>query len=151
MISIALFEPEIPQNTGTILRFADCMGILVHIIEPCGFIFGGSQMKRAGMDYLNTANYQKHGNFDMFLQYVKNNKKRIILATTKAKINYYDFSFSLNDIVLFGKESMGVPDYIHDLCFDSSITIKMEENKRSLNLAMSCGIILSEGLRQMKL
>ena len=107
-ISIALFEPEIPQNTGNILRTADCFNIEVHIIEPCGFIFGGSQMKRAAMDYLESVKYTLHHNFQSFLEYNKN--KRIILATTKATTEYTNFIFKPNDIILFGKESAGLPN-----------------------------------------
>lgn len=149
MVSIALFEPDIPQNTGNILRTADCFGVQVNIIEPCGFIFGGSHMRRASMDYLNSVNYKLHDNFQTFLAYCKNNSSgsRLILATTKASTSYTDFHFQDNDIILFGKESMGVPEYVHNIV-DASITIKMLANKRSLNLAVSCGIVMAEALRQ---
>ena len=147
MISLALFEPDIPQNTGTILRMADCFGVHVDIIEPCGFIFGGVHMKRAGMDYLNTVDYTLHASFDDFMIYVKENKKRIVLATTKTTLNYTDFAFNNNDIILMGKESKGVPQAVHDMV-DGKVTIKMIEGKRSLNIAVSCGIILGEALRQ---
>ncbi len=149
-ISLALFEPDIPQNTGTILRMADCFGVHVHIIEPCGFIFGGAQMKRAGMDYLNTASYTLHSNYDAFCEFVKVHNKRIILATTKTTNNYLDFSFKNNDVIMFGKESKGVPPVVHENV-DAKITIKMQEGKRSLNLAVSSGIILAESLRQLML
>lgn len=149
MVSIALFEPDIPQNTGTILRTAACFGIHVDIIEPCGFIFGGSHMRRAAMDYLHSVDYKLHDNFQTFLAYYKNNypSNRLILATTKASTSYTNFKFQNNDIILFGKESMGVPEYVHNIV-DSSITIKMLPTKRSLNLAVSCGIVMAEALRQ---
>lgn len=149
MISLALFEPDIPQNTGTILRMADCFGLHVDIIEPCGFIFGGAHMRRAGMDYLNTVDYTLHSSFADFMIYVEENKKRLILATTKTDLNYTDFSFKPNDIIMMGKESKGVPQEVHDIV-NAKITIKMKEGKRSLNLAVSTGIIVSEALRQLK-
>ncbi|MCL2567143.1 MAG: tRNA (cytidine(34)-2'-O)-methyltransferase [Alphaproteobacteria bacterium] len=148
MISLALFEPDIPQNTGTILRMADCFGIHVDIIEPCGFIFGGSHMRRAGMDYLNTVDYTLHPNFAEFLQYVEQSQKRLILATTKTDANYTDFAFNAEDIIMFGKESAGVSAEIHDL-IKHKITIKMAAGKRSLNLAVSAAIIASEAIRQL--
>ncbi|UQY80466.1 tRNA (cytidine(34)-2'-O)-methyltransferase [Candidatus Hepatincola sp. Av] len=148
MVSIALFEPDIPQNTGTILRTADCLGVHVDIIEPCGFIFGGGHMRRAAMDYLHSVDYKLHDNFQAFLAYYKNYpSSRLILATTKASTSYTNFNFQNNDIILFGKESMGVPECVHNIA-DSSITIKMLAGKRSLNLAVSCGIIIAEALRQ---
>ncbi len=149
MISLALFEPDIPQNTGTILRMADCFGIHVDIIEPCGFIFGGVHMKRAGMDYLNTVDYTLHSNFEEFIKYVQKQQKRLVLATTKTDCSYTNFSFKDNDIIMMGKESKGVPQEIHDL-ISNKVTIKMKEGKRSLNLAVSTSIILSESLRQLK-
>ncbi len=150
MISIALFEPEIPQNCGTILRFADCIGINVHIVEPCGFIFGGKQMKRAGLDYLNTAKYFLYKDIYAFLDFVDSQKLRLILATTKSNTNYCDFQFKDNDIIMFGKESAGVTSELQNL-IQHKVCIKMQPNKRSINVAMSCAIILSEGIRQLKL
>ncbi|MDR2007935.1 MAG: tRNA (cytidine(34)-2'-O)-methyltransferase [Alphaproteobacteria bacterium] len=150
MISLALFEPDIPQNTGTILRMADCFGIHVDIIEPCGFIFGGAHMRRAGMDYLNTADYTLHANFEEFLAYVEKSQKRLVLATTKTDTNYTDFRFQPNDIIMFGKESAGVPAAVHDL-INHKITIKMVAGKRSLNLAVSTAIITGEAIRQLNL
>ena len=147
-IDIALFEPDIPQNTGTILRMADCFGLTVHIIEPCGFIFGGSHMKRAGMDYLNTVNYKLHPDYSSFVQYINDNNKRIVLSTTKTTLSYTDFKFQNNDVILFGKESKGVTDYIQNTV-SNKITIKMQEGKRSLNLAMSCAMITAEAIRQL--
>jgi tRNA (cytidine/uridine-2'-O-)-methyltransferase len=149
MISLALFEPDIPQNAGTILRMADCFGIHVDIIEPCGFIFGGIHMKRSGMDYLNTVDYTLHASFENFIEYVKINNRRLVLATTKSTLNYTDFIFNENDIIMMGKESKGVPAEVHD-SVDGKVTIKMVEGKRSLNIAVSCGIILGEALRQLK-
>ncbi|MDR0484393.1 MAG: tRNA methyltransferase [Alphaproteobacteria bacterium] len=146
--SLALFEPDIPQNTGTILRMADCLDLHVDIIEPCGFIFGGVHMRRAGMDYLNTASYTIHANFEEFYKYVLDSKKRLILATTKTDLNYTDFAFKASDIIMFGKESKGVPAEIHDL-IKNKITIKMQEGKRSLNLAVSTAMITGEAVRQL--
>jgi tRNA (cytidine/uridine-2'-O-)-methyltransferase len=149
-IHIALFEPEIPQNTGTILRIADCFGVHLHIVEPCGFIFGGKHMKRASMDYLQTVQYSMYNNFEEFQQHVNNNNLRLVLATTKASEKYYDFSFASNDIILFGKETSGLPNYIHNLT-PYKIFVPMQLGKRSLNIAVSCGIIVSEAVKQLKI
>ncbi|MFL1781392.1 tRNA (cytidine(34)-2'-O)-methyltransferase [Candidatus Hepatincolaceae symbiont of Richtersius coronifer] len=147
MLSIALFEPNIPQNCGTILRMADCFGLRVDIIEPCGFIFGGMHMKRAGMDYLNSVDYHLHANYANFIEYAKSNNKRIILATTKGSIKYTDFKYQTSDVILFGTESSGLPENIHKANLHK-IYIPMQKDKRSLNLALSCGIIISEAIRQ---
>ncbi len=148
-IAIALFEPDIPQNTGTILRLVDCLNLKLHIIEPCGFIFGGSHMRRASMDYLQTADYLRHRSWEDFLEFVKSNSSRLVIATTKTDTEYYDFTFQKNDILLFGKESQGLPKHIHDF-IDKKITIKMRPEKRSLNLAVSCAMLVSEALRQLR-
>ncbi len=149
MISLALFEPDIPQNTGTILRMCDCLGVHLDIIEPCGFIFGGQHMRRATMDYINTADYTLHDDFTAFLNYIQKNNKRIILSTTKSSVNYLDFVFMQGDVILMGKESKGVPEYVHKLS-DSKIKIQMLNSKRSLNLAVSSAIIIGEAIRQIR-
>lgn len=147
MVSIALFEPEIPQNTGNILRLADCLGIKVLIIEPCGFIFGGKDMKRASLDYLNTVQYSRFVNWEAFEHFILTQQKNIIISSTKGKTSYYDHKFKHNEVILFGKESAGLPANIMQKY--EKITIKMQPNKRSLNLSSTVAIIISEAIRQL--
>ena len=112
MISIALYKPDIPQNTASILRLCACLGLKIHIIEPCGFNLNDSRFKRVIMDYINQSSIIRYENFKELL--IKNKKSRIILMSTKAKKSLYKFSFRNNDIILFGRESKGVPEYIHN-------------------------------------
>ncbi len=149
MLEIALFEPDIAQNTGTILRLGACFGVRVNIIEPCGFIFGGKEMKRATMDYLHLVDYKLHNNWEHFLQYCNEKNKKIALCTTKTTNIYYNYNFAKNSCLLFGKESAGVPQFIHQNLGIDKITIPMNPLARSLNLAVSCGIVVAEGLRQL--
>lgn len=145
MIQIALFEPDIPQNTGTILRLANCFNLIVNIIEPCGFIFGGAKMKRAGMDYIQDTNYVLHSNFNNFLQAMQNNP--IVLCTTKSNTYYHNYKFLPNTCLLFGSESKGVTNQVRSTILQT-VKIPMQAQARSLNLAVSCGIIVAEALRQ---
>ena len=144
---IALYEPDIPQNTASIIRTCSCLGANLEIIEPCGFIFSDKRFKRVVMDYLDTKQIKFYKNYDEFLDSKKN--QRIILITTKAKKSYIDFNFKFNDTILFGRESSGVPENIHKIV-DEKLKIPMKNNKRSLNLATSVAIVLSEYLRQIK-
>ena len=144
---IALYEPDIPQNTASIIRTCSCLGANLEIIEPCGFIFSDKRFKRVVMDYMDTKQIKFYKNYDEFLDSKKN--QRIILITTKAKKSYIDFNFKFNDTILFGRESSGVPDKIHKIV-DEKLKIPMKINKRSLNLATSVAIVLSEYLRQIK-
>lgn len=148
--NVALFEPEIPQNAGTILRLASCLSFNVDIIIPCKFILNDKNFKRAGMDYLNDVSYTLHDNFEAFFKKYSFLNHRIILATTKASNSYTNFSYQENDIILFGSESRGVPDSVADSIKDK-IKINMAENKRSLNLAVSCSMIAGEAIRQINL
>ncbi|OPZ78420.1 MAG: tRNA (cytidine(34)-2'-O)-methyltransferase [Alphaproteobacteria bacterium ADurb.Bin438] len=145
-MKIVLFEPDIPQNTGTIIRMAACFGIPLEIIEPCGFVFDDKALKRAGMDYIDLKKIKFHLSFEDFLN-SKSEDERIVLLTTKSSENLYDFKFKENDILLFGKESAGVTDEIHEKS-DARIRIPMKEGYRSLNLAISTAIAVSEGIRQ---
>lgn len=145
-MKIVLFEPDIPQNTGTIIRMCACFGLSLEIIEPCGFIFDDKALKRAGMDYIDYEKITFHDCFDDFLKTIKESE-RIVLLTTKSSTNLYDFSFKKDDILLFGKESAGVPDYIHERA-DYRLKIPMKEGFRSLNLAISTAITSAEALRQ---
>ncbi len=147
MPDIALFQPDIPQNTGTILRLAACTGVTVHVIEPAGFPFSDSALKRAGMDYLERAALVRHLNWQAFEDMCVANNRRMLLLTTKASVPYTDFTFHADDILLFGRESAGVPDDVHARA-DARLTIPMVEGMRSLNLAISTGMVLGEALRQ---
>lgn len=150
---LALFQPDIPQNTGTLLRLGACLDLPLDIIEPCGFIFNERAMKRAGMDYLNLATYRRHNSWDDFLKYRKENPNtygRIILLTTHASTPYTDFKFQPNDIILMGRESAGVPETIHQLA-DSRLLIPMNKNARSINVAVSAVMVIGEALRQTNL
>ena len=144
---IALYEPDIPQNTASIIRTCSCLGANLEIIEPCGFIFSDKRFKRVVMDYMDTEQIKFYKNYDEFLNSKKN--QRIILITTKAIKTYTNFNFKDNDTILFGRESSGVPDKIHKIV-DEKLKIPMKINKRSLNLATSVAIVLSEYLRQIK-
>ncbi|MEP1442500.1 MAG: tRNA (cytidine(34)-2'-O)-methyltransferase [Hyphomicrobiales bacterium] len=146
-LSIALYQPDIPQNTGTILRMGACLGLTVHIIEPTGFILSDTGLKRAGMDYLEIAAMQRHVSFEAFCAWREKEQKRLILLTTKTDKSYADITFDENDILLFGRESSGVPESVHDLV-DEQLTIPMVENMRSLNLACSVAMVAGEALRQ---
>ena len=150
---LALFQPDIPQNTGTLLRLGACLDLPIDIIEPCGFIFNERAMKRAGMDYLNLANYRRHNSWQDFLEYREQHPEeygRLILMTTKASIPYTDFKFESNDIILMGRESAGVPDSIHQMV-DSRLIIPMNQNARSINVAVSAVMVIGEALRQTNL
>lgn len=147
MPDIALFQPDIPQNTGTILRLAACLGVRVHLIEPAGFPLSDSALKRAGMDYLERAALQRHITFDAFEDWRRGTDRRLILLTTKSEKPYTGCTFRDTDILLMGRESAGVPDAVHALA-DERLTIPMVEGMRSINVAVSAGIVLGEALRQ---
>tara|TARA_Y100001970_G_C13794114_1_gene631740 strand:+ start:57 stop:533 length:477 start_codon:yes stop_codon:yes gene_type:complete len=142
---IALYEPDIPQNTASIIRTCACLGAGVEIIEPCGFLLSDKRFKRVVMDYMDTSKITVFKSFDQFLE--KKRGQRIILMTTKAKKKYTNFKFNKNDTLLFGRESAGVPKNVHKI-IKNKLKIPMLEKKRSLNLAISVAIILSENLRQ---
>jgi len=145
---IALFEPDIPQNTAAIIRTCACLGAKLEIIEPCGFLLSDRRFKRVVMDYMNEKDIKIYKNFDHFFKSKKN--QRIILMTTKASISYTKFKFDKNDTILFGRESAGVPESVHKLIKDR-LKIPMKKNMRSLNIATSVAIILAESLKQTKL
>lgn len=144
---IALFEPDIPQNTGTILRLGACLGISVDIIEPCGFPLSDRGLKRAGMDYLSIAAMTRFDSWDAYLAALTP-KNRLLLLSTKAATRYTDFTFEPDDILLLGRESAGVPDYVHARA-DARLIIPMAEGARSLNVAASCALVTGEALRQL--
>ena len=144
---IALFEPDIPQNTAAIIRTCACLGAKLEIIEPCGFLLDDKRLKRVVMDYMDEKDIKFYQSADIFFNSKKN--QRIILMTTKASISYTKFKFEKNDTILFGRESAGVPEKIHKL-INNRLKIPMENNKRSLNIASSVAIILAECLKQTK-
>ena len=147
---IALYEPDIPQNTAAIIRTCSCLSAIIEIIEPCGFMLNDKRFKRVVMDYLDRTMIKFYKNFDEFLEIKKRDKERIILMTTKASKAYTKFNFNMKDTILFGRESAGVPNKIHNLA-DNRLKIPMSEDTRSLNIASSVAIILAESLRQTKL
>lgn len=147
MPDIALYQPDIPQNTGTLLRLAACMDVTVHLIEPAGFPLSDHSLKRAGMDYIERAKLQRHMDWASFRQWQTSENKRLILMTTKASAPYTQFNFQENDLILMGRESSGVPDEVHAAA-DARLLIPMKNGMRSLNMAVSTGMVLGEALRQ---
>ena len=145
---IALFEPDIPQNTAAIIRTCACLGAKIEIIEPCGFLLNDKRFKRVVMDYLDEKDIKFFKSSDDFFKSKEN--QRIILMTTKASISYTKFKFDKNDTILFGRESAGVPESVHKL-IKNRLKIPMKNNKRSLNIASSVAIILAESLKQINL
>ena len=145
---IALYKPDIPQNTAAIIRLCSCLDLKLHIIEPCGFNINDSRFKRVAMDYMGYTKILKYEDFKVFK--IKNKKSRIILMTTKAKKNYHRFRFKKDDILLFGRESAGVPKNLHKT-IKNKIKIPMNKKTRSLNVAISVAIVASEALRQINL
>lgn len=146
-LRIALYQPDIPGNTGTILRMAACFGIGVDVIEPAGFDICDRALKRAGMDYLEQAALTRHANWEQFQEWRLSEKRRLLLFSTKAAEPYTQFSFRRGDILLLGRESAGVPDEVH-LAADARLIIPMVPGARSLNLALSAAIATGEALRQ---
>lgn len=146
-LRIALYQPDIPGNTGTILRLAACLGLGVDIIEPAGFDISDRNLKRAGMDYLANVSLVRHVNFDRFEEWRRESGRRLVLASTRAAECYTDFAYHADDILLFGRESAGVPETVHDRA-DARIIIPMVEGQRSINVAMSAAMIAGEALRQ---
>jgi tRNA (cytidine/uridine-2'-O-)-methyltransferase len=141
---LALYEPDIPQNAGTLIRLGACLGVGVDIIEPCGFLFTDKALKRAGMDYLEMAEITRHASWDKFRESAKG---RIVLLTAKAATPYTEFAFAASDIILLGRESAGVPEPVHEAA-DARLRIPLKAGLRSLNVAVAGAIVLGEALRQ---
>jgi tRNA (cytidine/uridine-2'-O-)-methyltransferase len=144
IMRLALYQPEIPQNAGTLMRLAACLGVPLDIIEPCGFIWQDQKLQRAGMDYIELANIQRHASFATFRQA---QPQRLILIDTKAATSFLDFNFEKDDILLLGKESVGVPDEVFQ-AIPHRLVIPMVEGRRSLNMAVAGAMVISEALRQ---
>ena len=147
-LKIALYEPDIPQNTAAIIRTCACLGAKLEIIEPCGFLLTDKRFKRVVMDYMDYDQIEFYHSADKFFEAKKN--QRIVLMTTRGSISYTKFKFNSEDTILFGRESAGVPENVHKL-IENRLTIPMNNNIRSLNIASSVAIVLAESLRQTKL
>ena len=143
LLKVALYEPDIPQNTAAIIRLCACFGVRLDIIEPCGFLLDDKRFDKVAMDYKNKCILKSFRNFSDF----KKNRKRIILMTTKEKRKYFNFRFKKNDTILFGRESAGIPRLVHK-SVDYRLVIPIKKNTRSLNIVTSVAIALSEALRQ---
>ena len=147
-LKVALYQPDIPQNTASIVRTCSCLGASLEIIEPCGFLFTDKRFKRVVMDYLDYSKIKFYKSQNEFFN--KNKENRIVLLTTKASKIYTKFKFKRNDILLFGRESAGAPKEVHTQVNDR-LTIPIKKNKRSLNLSSSVSMVVCESLRQIKL
>lgn len=148
-MELALYQPDIPQNTGTILRLCACMAVAAHIIEPAGFPVTDRAFRRAGMDYLDRVAIFRHRDFEDFNQWRKGENRRLLLFSTRANQSYLDVSYGAGDILLFGRESAGVPEGVHDAA-DAQVTIPMAQGLRSINVAMAAAMALGEALRQVR-
>jgi tRNA (cytidine/uridine-2'-O-)-methyltransferase len=144
---IALYEPDIPQNTGTILRLAACLGTEVHIIEPAGFPVSDRAFRRAGLDYLDQVAIVRHLNWEAFQAWRGNEKARLVLLTTQASRCYLDHAYQGDDILLFGRESAGVPEAVHEAA-EVRLVIPVKAGLRSLNVAMAAAMVIGEASRQ---
>lgn len=142
---LALYEPDIPQNTGTLMRLCACLGVALDIIEPCGFILSDKNLRRAGMDYIDHLDMTKHLNWAAFK--TTQAGKRLVLMSTKAGGSFLDFAFQPDDILIAGRESAGVPDHVHAAC-DARVLVPMQPGLRSLNVALASALVLGEALRQ---
>ncbi len=147
-IRLALYQPEIPQNTGAAMRLTACLGLTLDIIEPCGFPWDDTKIRRSAMDYIEYVTLQKHKGWDDFRAAHKD--RRVILLTTKSDQSYLDFAFRPGDTLLAGQESAGAPPHVHETV-DARITIKMASGPRSLNVINACAMILGEALRQTRI
>ena len=147
---IALYQPDIPQNTGNIFRIGACFGIDIDIIEPVGYIFDDKRFKRSSMDYMQYVNYKRHLDWDIFYKWTKDNNYNLILLTTKSNNKYYEYKFRKNDILLFGRESAGVPEKVHK-CVHKRIKIPMINGLRSINVSSAVSLVVGEALKQLKL
>ena len=145
---IALYQPDIPQNTGNIFRLAACLGVSVDVIEPAGFFFEDKRLQRSLMDYIDYLDYKRHVDWEAFYQWSKTHNHKLILLTTKSQKKYYDFKFNNSDILLFGRESACMPEKIHQ-CVNERLLIPMQKGLRSLNVSSATSMVLGEALRQL--
>jgi tRNA (cytidine/uridine-2'-O-)-methyltransferase len=148
MIRIALYQPDIPQNTGAMMRLCACLGVGLDIIEPCGFPWDERKIRRSGMDYIDHVDLVRHGSWERFLETYRS--RRFVLLTTKTDTPYTRFTFTENDILIAGRESAGVPDDVHN-AVTARVTIPMAGATRSLNVVNATAMIVGEALRQLSL
>ena len=148
-MQIALFQPDIPQNVGGVIRLCSCMGLGLNIIRPCGFVAGDKNIRKVALDYAQNLEIIYHDSWNRFLEYVGDNN-RIILLTTKAELDYTKYEYSNNSILLLGRESCGVPSYVHDSLMNK-VTIPMVSSARSLNIVVACAMVTGEAVRQINL
>jgi tRNA (cytidine/uridine-2'-O-)-methyltransferase len=149
---LALYQPDIPQNTGAILRLAACLGVPVDIIEPCGFVWSDSRLRRAGLDYLAHVKVTRHSSWRVFVEGRGADGDagpagRLILLTTRAPLDYADFAYRASDTLIVGRESAGVPEAVHEAA-DARVKVPMVKGMRSLNIALAAAMVLGEALRQ---
>jgi tRNA (cytidine/uridine-2'-O-)-methyltransferase len=144
---LALYEPDIPQNTGTILRLCACLGVTAHLIEPAGFPISDRHFRRSGMDYLDQVIIERHASFAAFDEWRKSQDLRLVLFTTRGATPYLEHTFTPGDVLMFGRESAGVPDPVHAAA-DARLLIPMQPGLRSINVAMASAMALGEALRQ---
>ena len=147
---IALYQPDIPQNSGNIFRLGACFGISIDIIEPTGYIFDDKRFRRSSMDYINHIDYKRHIDWEAFFNWSKRNNFRLILLTTKVDKKYYDYNFKNNDILIFGRETAGVSEIVHSNV-DEQITIPMKKGMRSINVSSAVALVAGEACRQLRL
>jgi len=143
---LALFEPDIPQNAGTLIRLGACLGVAVDIIEPCGFVLSDRRLRRAGMDYLSLAHVERHQSWAAFRAALPS-EARLVLLTTRAALPYHRFAFAPTDVLLLGRETAGVPDAVHEAAA-ARLVVPMLPGRRSLNVALAGAMALGEALRQ---
>jgi tRNA (cytidine/uridine-2'-O-)-methyltransferase len=147
MIELALYQPDIAQNTGTLLRLGACLGVKLHIIHPTGFSFSRAALKRSGMDYLGAADFAEHDSYPAFDAWRRKARKRLVLLTTKASLSAYAAGYTADDVLMVGRESAGVPDDVAAVA-DLRVRIPMRAGMRSLNVAIAAGLVLGEALRR---
>ena len=149
MLNLVLFQPDIPQNFGATLRLSACMGCRIHVVEPCGFPLDHAKLRRAGMDYIDKAQWQRHLNWETFLDHRQIHPGRLMLLETDGQTRYTDIAYSPSDYIVIGRESAGTPRELYPV-MDHTITIPMQPEVRSLNMAMSAGILVAEACRQLE-
>ncbi len=144
---LALYQPDIPQNAGSLMRLGACLGVGIDVIEPCGFLLSDRNFRRAGMDYLKSADIHRHASWSQFRGLSANPGHRLVLLTTRGAMAYTDFAFTASDTLLVGRESAGVPDEVHEAA-DARLVIPLKPGLRSLNVAQAAAMVLGEALRQ---
>lgn len=146
-VELALYQPDIAQNTGTLMRLSACLGIKLHIIHPTGFAFSRASLRRSGLDYLDFADVEEHVSFARFDDWRRQAGRRLVLATTKGELSVYDALYDPRDIIMVGRESAGVPETVAEAA-DLRVRIPMRSGLRSINVALSATLILGEAMRQ---